>query len=90
MRRRCIMAAFPYGCGCSLAACVWPVHTVKRHCSFHAICFGGEGGEGKEAPIHINDGGSSQNLMLFIRGDAISGSRNINSINQFPNPPIIN
>ena len=28
-------------------------------------------------------------LMLFIRGNAISGAPNINGTNQFPNPPII-
>ncbi|KAI4477771.1 hypothetical protein M0802_014668 [Mischocyttarus mexicanus] len=36
------------------------------------------------------DGGNNQNLMLFIRGNAISGAPNIRGINQFPNPPIIN
>lgn len=34
-------------------------------------------------------GGNIQNLILFIRGNAISGEPNINGINQFPNPPII-
>lgn len=34
------------------------------------------------------DGGSSQNLMLFIRGNAISGAPSIKGTNQFPNPPI--
>jgi hypothetical protein len=38
---------------------------------------------------NLNDGGSSQNLILFIRGKAISGAPNINGTNQFPNPPII-
>lgn len=33
-------------------------------------------------------GGSSQNLMLFIRGKAISGAPSINGINQLPKPPI--
>lgn len=37
----------------------------------------------------INDGGKSQNLILFIRGKAISGAPNINGTNQLPNPPII-
>jgi len=36
----------------------------------------------------INEGGSSQNLMLFIRGKAISGALNIKGTNQFPNPPM--
>lgn len=36
----------------------------------------------------INDGGSSQNLKLFIRGNAISGAPSINGTSQFPNPPI--
>lgn len=35
------------------------------------------------------DGGNIQNLMLFIRGNAISGAPSIRGTNQFPNPPII-
>lgn len=35
------------------------------------------------------EGGSSQNLMLFIRGKAISGAPSIIGTNQLPNPPII-
>jgi len=35
------------------------------------------------------EGGSNQKLMLFIRGNAISGELIISGINQFPNPPII-
>lgn len=34
-------------------------------------------------------GGSSQNLMLFIRGNAMSGALTIRGTSQFPNPPII-
>jgi len=37
----------------------------------------------------VSDGGSNQNLMLFIRGKAISGAPSINGTNQFPNPPIM-
>jgi len=37
----------------------------------------------------ISDGGKSQNLILFIRGKAISGAPIIKGTNQFPNPPII-
>ena len=33
-------------------------------------------------------GGRSQKLMLFSRGNAISGAPIINGTNQFPNPPI--
>jgi hypothetical protein len=36
-----------------------------------------------------SEGGRSQKLILFIRGNAISGAPIINGINQFPNPPII-
>jgi hypothetical protein len=36
-----------------------------------------------------NEGGSNQNLILFIRGKAISGAPIIKGTNQFPNPPII-
>ena len=35
------------------------------------------------------DGGNSQNLMLFMRGKAMSGAPIINGTSQFPNPPII-
>jgi hypothetical protein len=37
----------------------------------------------------IKEGGRSQNLILFIRGNAISGAPIIKGTNQFPNPPII-
>jgi hypothetical protein len=36
----------------------------------------------------VNEGGRSQNLMLFKRGNAISGAPSIKGTNQFPNPPI--
>ncbi|KAK4881713.1 hypothetical protein RN001_005032 [Aquatica leii] len=36
-----------------------------------------------------NEGGRSQNLILFIRGKAIAGAPNINGTNQLLNPPII-
>jgi hypothetical protein len=35
------------------------------------------------------DGGSNQNLILFIRGNAISGAPSIKGTNQFPKPPIM-
>ena len=35
------------------------------------------------------EGGSNQNLMLFSRGNAMSGAPMHRGINQFPNPPII-
>jgi len=49
------------------------------------------------APVSVNDevmrrskdGGRSQNLMLFIRGKAMSGAPSIIGTSQFPNPPII-
>lgn len=37
----------------------------------------------------VREGGSSQNLMLFIRGNAISGAPSIRGTNQFPKPPIM-
>lgn len=37
----------------------------------------------------VKAGGSNQNLMLFIRGKAISGAPIISGTSQFPNPPII-
>jgi hypothetical protein len=36
----------------------------------------------------IRAGNKNQNLILFKRGNAISGAPNINGISQFPNPPI--
>lgn len=36
----------------------------------------------------IREGGISQNLRLFIRGNAMSGAPSINGTSQFPNPPI--
>ena len=36
----------------------------------------------------INAGGSSQNLMLLRRGNAMSGAPSISGRSQFPNPPI--
>lgn len=35
------------------------------------------------------EGGSNQNLMLFIRGKAMSGAPIISGTNQLPKPPII-
>jgi hypothetical protein len=37
----------------------------------------------------VKDGGSNQNLILFIRGKAMSGAHSISGTSQFPNPPII-
>jgi hypothetical protein len=37
----------------------------------------------------VREGGRSQNLILFIRGKAISGAPSIKGTSQFPNPPII-
>jgi hypothetical protein len=37
----------------------------------------------------VSEGGNNQNLMLFIRGNAISGAPSIRGTNQFPNPPIM-
>jgi hypothetical protein len=34
------------------------------------------------------EGGSSQKLRLFIRGNTRSGTPSIRGINQFPKPPI--
>ena len=35
-----------------------------------------------------NEGIKNQNLILFNRGNAISGAPNINGTSQLPNPPI--
>jgi hypothetical protein len=37
----------------------------------------------------VREGGNNQNLILFIRGKAISGAPIIIGTSQFPNPPII-
>jgi len=37
----------------------------------------------------VSDGGKSQNLMLFIRGKAMSGAPSIRGTSQLPNPPIM-
>jgi len=37
----------------------------------------------------MREGGRSQNLILFIRGKAMSGAPIIRGTSQFPNPPII-
>jgi len=37
----------------------------------------------------LRAGGSSQNLMLFIRGNAMSGALTMSGTSQLPNPPII-
>jgi hypothetical protein len=37
----------------------------------------------------VSDGGNNQNLILFMRGNAMSGAPIINGTSQFPNPPII-
>lgn len=42
-----------------------------------------------EAIRRRNEGGTSQKLILFIRGKAMSGAPIIRGISQFPNPPII-
>jgi hypothetical protein len=36
----------------------------------------------------IRDGGKSQNLILFRRGNAMSGAPSIRGRSQLPNPPI--
>lgn len=43
----------------------------------------------EDASRRRNEGGSSQKLILFIRGNAISGAPIIKGTSQFPNPPII-
>lgn len=43
----------------------------------------------EEARRSRKEGGSSQKLMLFIRGNAMSGAPIISGTSQFPNPPII-
>jgi len=37
----------------------------------------------------IREGGNNQNLILFIRGKAMSGALIIIGTSQLPNPPII-
>lgn len=42
-----------------------------------------------DASNRRNEGGRSQKLILFIRGNAISGAPIIRGTSQFPKPPII-
>lgn len=42
----------------------------------------------EEAKRRKKDGGSSQKLMLFMRGKAMSGAPIINGTSQLPKPPI--
>jgi len=42
-----------------------------------------------EAKRKNKEGGNNQNLILFKRGNTISGSPNIKGTNQLPKPPII-
>lgn len=43
----------------------------------------------EEARRSRKEGGRSQKLMLFIRGNAMSGAPIIKGMSQFPKPPII-
>jgi len=43
----------------------------------------------EETESKVKDGGNNQNLILFIRGKAISCAPIIIGTSQFPNPPII-
>lgn len=43
----------------------------------------------EEARRSKKEGGSSQKLMLFIRGNAMSGAPIIRGTSQFPKPPIM-
>ena len=43
----------------------------------------------EDASRRRKDGGRSQKLILFIRGNAMSGAPIIRGTNQFPKPPII-
>jgi len=56
----------------------YTVHPVPTPLSFPA-----------EVKRSIKEGGISQNLIFFIRGNAISGAPIMRGTSQFPNPPII-
>ena len=43
----------------------------------------------EDASSSRKDGGSNQKLILFIRGNAMSGAPIIRGTSQFPNPPIM-
>lgn len=43
----------------------------------------------EDASSRRKEGGRSQKLMLFIRGNAMSGAPIISGTNQFPKPPIM-
>lgn len=64
-------------CAKFLARGGYRVHPVPTPCSTAA-----------DLTRRSRAGGRSQNLILFIRGKAMSGAPNIRGINQFPKPPI--
>lgn len=43
----------------------------------------------EEASRSRKEGGSNQKLILFMRGNAMSGAPIISGTSQFPNPPIM-
>lgn len=43
----------------------------------------------EEASSSRKDGGRSQKLILFMRGNAMSGAPIMSGTSQFPNPPIM-
>jgi hypothetical protein len=64
-------------CACTLESGGYTVHPVPAPDSTNA-----------DNNNNNNEGGNNQKLMLFIRGNAISGAPINNGTNQFPNPPI--
>jgi len=71
----------------SIADVLWNIWFDKGGYTVHPV----------PAPESVNDemirsemeGGNNQNLMLFIRGKAMSGAVIIKGTSQFPNPPIM-
>ena len=51
-------------------------------------CEPGAPSTNSEMSSRVKDGGSSQNEMLFMRGNAMSGAPIISGTNQLPKPPI--
>jgi hypothetical protein len=48
----------------------------------------GSPGMNKDVSNSVNEAGSSQNEILFMRGNAMSGAPIISGTIQLPNPPI--
>jgi len=71
----------------SMAGVLWNIWLERGGYTVHPVP--APESENDEAISNEIEGGRSQKLMLFIRGNAMSGAVIIRGTNQFPNPPIM-